>query len=59
MRLPVIALVIALPAAAYAAVTPERRQDDCVWNEGCDTNNRCCMGICLLGVGVGVMAHLI
>jgi hypothetical protein len=59
MHLPVIALFIALPMVAYAAVTPKCHQDDCIWNEGCNTYNHCCVEVCLLGVGVGVMVHLV
>ena len=53
MRLFVIALLIALPAPAYAAATPEWHaidsQADCVWFSGCDSDN--------LYFRVGVMVY--
>jgi hypothetical protein len=61
MRLSILALFIALPAAAYAAVSP--RQDlECVGlGELCDEVHPCCDGFCIRQDTVSVcpITHLL
>ena len=64
MRLSVLALFIALPAAAYAAVNPRHANDarDCIPEGPCNDDIDCCTGHCVHfynGVAVRLIVHLL
>ena len=67
MRLSFLALFIALPAAAYAAVYPRQLDSlnnmvSCLTNGLCDSNNKCCTGLQCVPIGeyhVRLIVHLL